>query len=188
MAGNFELKLRLPRIHFRVLLHAANMRHGTNGFTSLPKEGVLRVLFALKNPTASAEFEPANLRTKSQYATYRPPKPLKVSSFCYAIVFMFVWNKWCHLEVGETSLPFCFLWPAKRGGIDQQQLWCEYRQDQKTFEIFMVLHVYVKLNIVHYETYRTFIIWPKYWAERNLCGRSIERYVLLPEYCVQYVT
>ena len=39
MAGNFDRKLRLPRIHFRVLLHAANMRHGTNGFTSLPKEG-----------------------------------------------------------------------------------------------------------------------------------------------------
>ena len=26
MAGNFDQKLRLPRIHFRVLLHAANMR------------------------------------------------------------------------------------------------------------------------------------------------------------------
>ena len=45
MAGNFDRKLRLPRIHFRVLLHAANMRHRTNGFTSLPKEGVLRIFF-----------------------------------------------------------------------------------------------------------------------------------------------
>ena len=43
MAGNLDRKLRLPCIHFRVLLHAANMRHGTNGFTSLPKEGVLRI-------------------------------------------------------------------------------------------------------------------------------------------------
>ena len=43
MAGNFGQMLRLPRIHFRVLLHASNMRHGTNGFTSLPKEGVLRI-------------------------------------------------------------------------------------------------------------------------------------------------
>ena len=41
--GNFDRKLRLPRIQFRVLLHAANIRHGTNGFTSLPKEGVLRI-------------------------------------------------------------------------------------------------------------------------------------------------
>ena len=34
-----------------------------------------RLYFALKNPTASAGFEPANLGTKGQYATSRPPKP-----------------------------------------------------------------------------------------------------------------
>ena len=68
MSGNFDRKLRLPRIHFRVLLHPANMRHGTNGFTSLPKGGVLRIF------SASAGFEPANLGTKGQYATSRPPK------------------------------------------------------------------------------------------------------------------
>jgi hypothetical protein len=33
---------------FRVLLHAANLRHGTHGFTSLPKEGVLRIFPPLK--------------------------------------------------------------------------------------------------------------------------------------------
>ena len=32
--------------------------------------------FALKNPTASDGFEPANLGTKGQHATSRPPKPL----------------------------------------------------------------------------------------------------------------
>ena len=32
--------------------------------------------FALKNPTASAGFEPANLGTKGQHATSRRPKPL----------------------------------------------------------------------------------------------------------------
>ena len=31
--------------------------------------------FALKNPTASAGCEPANLGTKGQHATSRPPKP-----------------------------------------------------------------------------------------------------------------
>ena len=31
--------------------------------------------FTLKNPTASAGFEPANLGTKGQHATPRPPKP-----------------------------------------------------------------------------------------------------------------
>jgi hypothetical protein len=53
---------------FRDLLHAANLRHGTDGFTSPPKEGVLRIFFTLKNPTASAGFESANLGTKSQHA------------------------------------------------------------------------------------------------------------------------
>ena len=35
-------KFRLPR-KFGDLLHAANRRHGTDGFTSPPKEGVLRI-------------------------------------------------------------------------------------------------------------------------------------------------
>jgi hypothetical protein len=50
MAGKFSLKM--PEFHaaFRDLLHAVNLRHGTQGFTSLPKEGVLRIFFfALKN-------------------------------------------------------------------------------------------------------------------------------------------
>jgi len=33
--------------------------------------------FALKNLTASAGFEPANLGTKGQHDTPRPPKPLQ---------------------------------------------------------------------------------------------------------------
>ena len=40
-------KFRLP-LKFRDLLHAANLRHGTEGFTSPPKEGVLKIFFALK--------------------------------------------------------------------------------------------------------------------------------------------
>ena len=32
--------------------------------------------FVLKNPTASAEFEPANLGTKGKHTTPRPPRPL----------------------------------------------------------------------------------------------------------------
>ena len=61
---------------FRNLLHAANLQHGTDGFTFPPKQGVLRIFFALRNPTVSAGFEPANLGTKGQHATPRPPKPL----------------------------------------------------------------------------------------------------------------
>jgi hypothetical protein len=37
-------------VTFRDLLQAANLRHGTGGFTSPPKEDVLRIFFTLKNP------------------------------------------------------------------------------------------------------------------------------------------
>jgi hypothetical protein len=64
---------------FRDLLHAVKLRHGTNDFTSPPKEGMLRIFFAInirRYRTASAGCEPANLSTKGQHATSRPPKPL----------------------------------------------------------------------------------------------------------------
>ena len=61
----------------RVLLHAANLRHGTDNFTSLPKEGVLRMFYRpLKNPTALAGFEPANLGIRGQHATSALQKSL----------------------------------------------------------------------------------------------------------------
>ena len=53
---------------------------GPTASFSPPKEGVLRIFFALKNPTASAGFEPANLGTKGQHATPRPPKPSVIVS------------------------------------------------------------------------------------------------------------
>ena len=66
-------RIRLP-LNSRDLLHAANLRHGTYGFTSEGRRA--EDFFALKNPTASAGFEPANLGTKGQHATSRPPKPI----------------------------------------------------------------------------------------------------------------
>ena len=69
--------------------------HGNDGFTSPPKEGVLRIFFALKNSTASAGFEPANLGTKGQHATPRPRKSnigillyLTLYDFCIDILKM----------------------------------------------------------------------------------------------------
>ena len=44
MADEFCLKMPDFHVTFRDLLHAVNVRHGTNGFTSLPKEDVLRIL------------------------------------------------------------------------------------------------------------------------------------------------
>ena len=51
-----------------------------------PSEGkCAEDFFALKNPMASAGFEPANLGTKGQHATSRPPKPLgtKVNAYLH---------------------------------------------------------------------------------------------------------
>ena len=67
ISWNFCLNVDL-HVTFRDLLHAVKLRHGTDGFTSPPKEGVLRIF--------SPGCEPANLGTKSQHATSRPPKPL----------------------------------------------------------------------------------------------------------------
>ena len=41
MFRQISSRIRLPQ-NYRDLLHAANLRHGTDGFTSPPKEGVLR--------------------------------------------------------------------------------------------------------------------------------------------------
>jgi hypothetical protein len=43
LSGNFaEMTTSTP---FRDILHVTNLRHGTDGFTSPPKEGVLRIFF-----------------------------------------------------------------------------------------------------------------------------------------------
>ena len=47
MFRQISSRIRLPR-NYIDLLHAANLRHGTDGFTSPPKEGVLRIYSPLK--------------------------------------------------------------------------------------------------------------------------------------------
>jgi hypothetical protein len=47
MSGKFCLNVEFHVI-FKDLLHAVKLRHGTDGFTSPPKEGVLRIFFTLK--------------------------------------------------------------------------------------------------------------------------------------------
>jgi hypothetical protein len=51
---------------------------GQDGFY-FPSEGMHAedFFFALKNHTFSAGFEPANLGTKGQHTTSRPPKPFE---------------------------------------------------------------------------------------------------------------
>ena len=68
----FCRKWRLPR-RFWVLLHVVNLRHGTDGFNSPQKEGVLRIF----SPEKSDGFGRVWTR-EIGYSTLtcRPPKPL----------------------------------------------------------------------------------------------------------------
>jgi hypothetical protein len=73
MAEKFCRKWRLPR-HFWVLLHAVKHDMGQTGLLPLQRKTCWG-FFRPKNPMASAGFEHANLGTKGQHATSRPPKP-----------------------------------------------------------------------------------------------------------------
>ena len=55
----------------RDLLHAANLRHGRDGFTSPPKEGMLRIFFARKIRRLQPGLVP-----EASMLTTRPLKPL----------------------------------------------------------------------------------------------------------------
>jgi hypothetical protein len=72
VGGNFaEMTTSTP---FRDLLHAANLRYGTDGFTFPPKEGLLGIFSPLK----IRRLRPG---LKGQHATTRPQKPLSQNMF-----------------------------------------------------------------------------------------------------------
>ena len=79
---NFAWNARLPRS----IQESFTCRKSTTGDRRLyfPSEGRrAEEFFALKNPTASAGFEPANLGAKDQHATSIPPKAL-----CTKLVYL----------------------------------------------------------------------------------------------------
>jgi hypothetical protein len=76
--GNFYLNADFHGT-FRVLLHAANLRHGTHGFTSIPKEGVLMIFPPLK---IRRLWPGLNLRTWVPEASTLAPRPLKPQHYC----------------------------------------------------------------------------------------------------------
>jgi hypothetical protein len=55
----FEGTFNMPKI----------LRHGASGISSPPKEGVLRICIAIKNPPPSAWIESANLGSNGHYTT-----------------------------------------------------------------------------------------------------------------------
>jgi len=60
----------------RDLLHAANLRHGTDDFTSPPKEGMLRIFFARKIRRLQPGLNPRTRVPEASMLTTRPLEPL----------------------------------------------------------------------------------------------------------------
>jgi len=76
-------KWRLPR-HFWVILHAVNLRHGRDGFTSLPKEGALRIF----SPETSDGFG----RVWTRVLGYqRPARSPPLSLYIYVHIYMCIY-------------------------------------------------------------------------------------------------
>jgi hypothetical protein len=58
------------------LLHAANLRHGTDGFTSPPKEGMLTIFVARKIRLLQPGLNTRTWVPEASMLTTRPLKPL----------------------------------------------------------------------------------------------------------------
>ena len=90
----------MPDFHvtFRDLLHAVNLRHGTDGFTSSPKEGVLRIF---------SSWKIQRLRSGLNPRTSRPPKPqiyvLQDPSNVNGNDLTPSFETWCCLRIQKTS-------------------------------------------------------------------------------------
>ena len=72
---------------FKDLLHAANLRHGTDGFTSPPNEGVLRIFSPLKIRWLRPGLNPQTWVPEASPLTPRPPKPC----ICYYILIYYIY-------------------------------------------------------------------------------------------------
>ena len=112
MAGNLDRKLRLPCTHFRVLLHAANMRQGTNGFISHLKEGLLRIFLPWKIRWLRPGLNPWTWIPKASTL------PLDHRSRL-AIAFVHMCGEWphvgtCRLSARTAWVKMCPSCPAQR--------------------------------------------------------------------------
>ena len=88
---------------------------GQTALLSFRRKACWGFFFALKNPTASAEFEPANLGTKCQQATSRPPKLLPYVHIIYIyfqtsvpLSYSFIHYIQSHIKYTQT-VQFCSL-------------------------------------------------------------------------------
>ena len=106
---------------FRDLLHAVNLRHGTDGFTSPPKEGVLRIFSPWKILTASAGFEPANLGTLRQLPLdHRSRLHIRTYIYCMSVCVYctYIYTYIYIYRVIKKSLCTWWLQYRRQGHID----------------------------------------------------------------------
>jgi hypothetical protein len=80
MAAEFCLRASIHAS--KVLLHAVNLRHGTDGFASPPKEVVLRIFITLKNRPGSGS-NPRTLRPVASTLTTSPPRATILILYCH---------------------------------------------------------------------------------------------------------
>ena len=99
MFQQISSRIRLLR-NSRDLLHAANLRHGTDGFTSPPKEGVLRIFSPLKIRWLRPGFNP---RTWVPKASMLPLDHRSRFLFVYSHKMM---NEYSRHQDWEISLQF----------------------------------------------------------------------------------
>jgi hypothetical protein len=70
------------------LLHAAKLRHGTDGFTSPPKEGMLKIFIARKIRRLQPGLNPRTWVPEASMLITRPLKPLKRNGYYAAQDFL----------------------------------------------------------------------------------------------------
>jgi hypothetical protein len=68
--------------------------HGTSGFTSHPKENVLRIFIALKNPSSRPGLNPRHLGPVASILTTTPPRRLPATLTISHSVFVFMGFVW----------------------------------------------------------------------------------------------
>jgi hypothetical protein len=76
---NFALRIIFVQTSKSSLTRRKVFRQRADGFSSPPKEGVLRILIALKNLPSSAGFEPANLGLNESTLVTRPGFEINVT-------------------------------------------------------------------------------------------------------------
>jgi len=84
-------RIRLPH-NSRYLLHTANLRHETDGFTSPPKEGVLRIFSPLKIRRLRPGLNPRTWVPKASTL------PLDHRSLLYIYIYIYIYKRLCVLQ------------------------------------------------------------------------------------------